>query len=69
MVSSNKITPLIKFERSLVLKSNSLYCLLDSKVESTLIESKRFFIVLVLSSAARIPFGGEQSFFAMFSLF
>ena len=55
MVSSNKITPPIKSAAPSVINNISRYRRLDSSVDSVLIVSNRFFIVGVLSSAAKIP--------------
>ena len=67
IVSSNRITPLMNSSAPSVVKSSSRYPRRFSSVDSTPIESKRFLIVPSLSSAARIPFPGATSAFAISS--
>jgi hypothetical protein len=61
IVSSYRITPLTYSSTPSVVKSRSRYARRFSSVDSTPIESKRFLIVPVLSSAARIPLPGATS--------
>src|SRR5919106_1479388 len=58
MVSSNRITPLMNSSTPSVVKRRSRYARRFSSVDSTPILSKRFLIVPVLSSAARMPLPG-----------
>src|SRR4051812_11976140 len=55
IVSSNRITPLMYLPRSFVVNSMSRYARRFSSTLSTLMLLKRFSIVPVLSSAARMP--------------
>src|SRR5260221_5252561 len=55
------MTPLTKSAAPFVEKSISRYARRRSSVDSSPIESKRFLIVPLLSSAARIPFPGATS--------
>src|SRR3954470_2639184 len=65
IVSSNRITPLMKSSAPGVVNRRSRYARRFSSVDSTPIESKRFLIVLSLSSAARIPLPGATRARAM----
>src|SRR5215211_6271716 len=67
IVSSYRITPLMKSLTPSAEKSSSRYARRLSSVDSTLIESKRFLIVPSLSSAARIPFPSATSARAVLS--
>src|SRR6266446_7835785 len=61
------MTPLMNSSTPGVVKSMSRYALRVSSVDSTPIESRRFLIVPVLSSAARIPLPSATSARAVFS--
>src|SRR5690348_13632963 len=65
MVSSYRMTPLMNSSTPGVVKSMSRYARRVSSVDSRPIESKRFLIVPVLSSAARIPLPSATSAFAV----
>src|SRR3954452_10254418 len=67
IVSSKRITPLMYSSTPSVVNSRSRYARRLSSVDSTPIESKRFLIVPVLSSAARIPFPSATSARAVFA--
>jgi hypothetical protein len=69
IVSSKRITPLINSPAPFVVNKSSRYARRFSSVEGTLMLFSRFSIVPELSSAARIPFPGATSFFAMDSRF
>ncbi len=65
IVSSNRITPLTCSARPGVVNSMSRYARRLASVESNPIESNRFLIVPVLSSAARMPLPGATSWAAV----
>src|SRR6266496_863451 len=67
MVSSNRITPLMNRPALSVVNSSSRYARRFSSVEATSMDASRLVIVPVLSSAARMPFPGATSAWAMTS--
>ena len=64
-VSSKRITPLMYYSRSGVVKRSSLYALLLVSLFSTLIFWNLYPIVPVLSSAAKITFPGVAILLAL----
>src|SRR5262249_27089413 len=69
IVSSKRITPLMKSPAPFVVNKTSRYARRFSSVEGTLMFFNRFSIVPELSSAARIPFPAATSFLAIVSKF
>src|SRR3954454_24297495 len=67
VVSSKRITPLMYSSTPSLPNSRSRGARRVSSVDSTPIESRRFLIVSVLSSAARMPFPSATSARAVFS--
>ena len=65
IVSSNKITPLINSPMPGVVNNIWRYALRLFSVDSSEIFSNRFFIVEVLSSAAKMPFPGATNCLAI----
>jgi hypothetical protein len=65
IVSSNRITALMNSSTPGVVNRISRYALRISSVDSSMIESNRFWIVVSLSSAARMPLPGATSAFAV----
>src|SRR5439155_682942 len=69
IVSSKRLTPLMKSPAPFVVNKTSRYARRFSSVDATLMLFNRFSIVPELSSAARIPLPGATSFFATDSKF
>ncbi len=69
IVSSKRITPLMKSPAPFVVNKTSRYARRFSSVDGTLMLFNRFSIVPELSSAARIPLPGATSFLATDSKF